>query len=79
MSPHTRSAARMSAEEYCALFKPRGQHMEGVPELADEESWVRGAQEEDVPEDEEMQDPTPLQPAQLANIWMGWTLVVCGN
>jgi len=28
----------MSAEEYCALFKPRGQHMEGVPELADEES-----------------------------------------
>jgi len=27
----------MSAEEYRTLFHPRGQHMEGVPELADEE------------------------------------------
>jgi len=49
----------MSVEEYRALFNPRGQHMEGFPELVDEESWVRGAQEEDVPKDEEMQDPPP--------------------
>jgi len=43
----------MTAEEYHALFNPRGQHVECVPELADEESQVE-AQEEDVPEDEEM-------------------------
>jgi len=53
MLPRTRSAARITAEEYHALFNPRGQHMEGVPELANEESWVE-AHEEDVPEDEEM-------------------------
>jgi len=65
----------MSAEEYRALFNPRGQHVEGVPELADEESRVE-AQEEDVPEDEDMQDPPPPQPAPLANAWMGWTIVL---
>jgi len=40
MLPHTRSAARITAEEYRALFNPRRHHVEGVPELADEESRV---------------------------------------
>jgi hypothetical protein len=44
----------MTAEEYRALFNPRRQHVEGVTELADEESRVEA--QEDVPEDEEMQD-----------------------
>jgi len=61
----------MATEEYRALFNPRGQHVEGVPELADEESRVEA--QEDVPEDEEMQDPPPPQSAQLANARMGWT------
>ena len=54
MPPCTRSAAHMTAEEYRALFNPRRQHVEGVTELADEESRVEA--QEDVPEDEEMQD-----------------------
>jgi len=49
----------MTTEEYRALFNRRGQHVEGVPELADEESRVEA--QEDVPEDEEMQDPPPPQ------------------
>jgi len=48
--------------------------VEGVPELADEESTVEA--QEDVPEDEEMQDPPPSQPAQLANARLGWTTVL---
>ena len=71
MPPRTRSAARMTTEEYRALFNTRGQHVECVPELADEESRVEA--QEDVPKDEEMQDPPPPQPAQLANARMGWT------
>jgi len=58
----------MATEEYRALFNPRGQHVEGIPELADEESRVEA--QEEVPEDEEMQDPPP---PQSANARMGWT------
>jgi len=61
----------MTTEEYRALFNPRGQHVEGVPELSDEESRVEA--QEEVPEDEKMQDPPPPQPAQLGNARMGWT------
>jgi len=62
----------MTVEEYRALFNPSGQHVEVVPELADEESRVEA--QENVPKDEEMQDPPPPQPAQLANARMGWTI-----
>jgi len=59
MPPRTRSVARRTTEEYRSLFNLKGQHVEGVPELADEESRVEA--QEDVPEDEEMQDPPPPQ------------------
>ena len=52
MPPRTRNAARMAAEEYRAMFNPRGQHVDGVPEPEDEESRVEAQQK--VPEDEEM-------------------------
>jgi len=65
----------MTTEEYRALFNPRGQHVEGVLELADEESRVEA--QEDVPEDEKKQDPPPPQSAQLANARMGG-LLSCG-
>ena len=68
MPPRTRSAARMAAEEYRAMFNLGGQHVDGVPELEDEESRVEA--QEEVPEDEEMQDPPP---PQSANARMGWT------
>ena len=40
MLPRTRCAARMAAEEYRAMFNLGGQHVDGVPELEDEESRV---------------------------------------
>jgi len=58
----------MATEEYCAMFNPRGQHVDGVPELEAEESRVEAQKE--VPEDEEMEDPPP---PQSANAGMGWT------